>query len=256
MGRHDHYVFMDGCIVKGCHPIIEIHHSFGEYAALLTDLYQHGGWGYRGSRLLSWRGQPEEFEDWAERHLHTAQSTQNLRTGASRVANILHGISGDGAIHLFGTSAAGAAMLEYFLLTDPATLYDGERDLHRVGPPARKYRIDPRIASFTTIDAPSNWVPLRRDPHAHRHAFGPGTLGHYLVTHTRIQASPGRPADRHTVRMEDVPHTWVDSQPVAGMDYDDRPHYDGLPRIGLERHIYTGGHMSRETRAFLTRVWQ
>jgi len=257
MGRHDHYVFMDGCIVKGCKPVIDLAHSFGEYIALLTDLYEQGGWGQRPPGGLLRRARPEPFAEWAERQVHSAQSTQNLRTGAARVDGILRSIGGDAAIHLFGTSAAGSAILEYFLLTDPATLYDRAHDEHRVGPPARKYQIDPRIVSFTSIDAPANWVPLCRDPHAHRHAFGPGTLGGYLVAHTRSQTGPHLPADQHTVRMEDIPHTWVDSQPVAGVDYDDRPHYDHhLPRVGLERHIFTGGHMSRETRAFLTRVWQ
>jgi len=133
MGRHDHYVFMDGCIVKGCKPVIDLAHSFGEYIALLTDLYEQGGWGQRPPGGLLRRARPEPFAEWAERQVHSAQSTQNLRTGAARVDGILRSIGGDAAIHLFGTSAAGSAILEYFLLTDPATLYDRAHDEHRGG---------------------------------------------------------------------------------------------------------------------------
>lgn len=92
MGRHDHYVFMDGCIVKGCKPVIDLAHSFGEYIALLTDLYEQGGWGQRPPSGLLRRARPEPFAEWAERQVHSAQSTQNLRTGAARVDGILRSI--------------------------------------------------------------------------------------------------------------------------------------------------------------------
>ena len=257
MASGDHYIFMDGCIVKGCRPFIDFEHTFGDYAAVLTELYHQGHWGGRAGRVWGFRqSATDAFEDWADKHIHVAQSTQNLRTGASRVDGILRSIRGDTNIHLFGTSAAGSAMLEYFLLCDPQTLYYHNSDKHGERMPTRRYRIDPRIASFTAIDAPANWVPVRRDRHNPRIAFGPGTVGRYLADHTRIQAGPRLPAGRHTTRMEDVPNTWVECWPVAGIDYDDRPHYDYLPEVGLKRHIYTGGHASHESRAFLERVWR
>src|SRR5438067_2439445 len=120
MAYRDHYLIMDGCIVKGCKPYVDFETTFGEYAALLKELYEYGHWG-RGERRLFGVRVPaaQSFEDWAKRHVHTAQSTQNLRTGATRIAAFLQEIKDHANIHLFGTSAAGSAILEYFLLCDP-----------------------------------------------------------------------------------------------------------------------------------------
>ncbi|HMA37486.1 MAG TPA: hypothetical protein VKY74_23740 [Chloroflexia bacterium] len=254
MAGGDSYIFMDGCVVKGCRSVIDFEHTFGEYAALLEDLFQRGGWGRSAGRSRLW-GAPN-FDDWAAQHLHIAQSTQNLRTGAARVNAILAKIPGTGSIHLFGTSAAGSAMLEYFLLSDPDTLYYHSSDFGRTRLPGRQYQIDPRLASFTAIDPPANWVPLRRTHRSQGEDGGRGTLGVYLAAHTRIQAGAGCPPGTHTVRIEDVPGTWIGSTPIAGIDYDNRPHYGHLPETPLERHIYTGSRMSQETRAFLERVWR
>lgn len=256
MGREDHYIFMDGCVVKGCKPVLDFESTFGEYSALLMDLFKRGRWGSGERRVLGVRVGRERFEDWASTHVHTAQSTENKRTGASRVNDLLVGIKGNGNIHLFGTSAAGAAMLEYILLTDPATLYYRPRDPKGEFRPPKRYRIDPRIASLTTIDAPTNWVPVRHADMPGVRGWGKGTVGYYLARHTRIKAGPRRHSGEYTTRVEDVPDTWVGAHPVAGLDYEDTPHYDGLPRAGIERHIYTGSHMSHETRAFLERVWR
>jgi hypothetical protein len=246
---------MDGCIIKGCHPVLDFNKSFGEYASLLETLFQREEWGadQRGPFGLLSRG--GTFQRWADEHLHMAQSTQNLRTGARRVDAMLRESDGDCAIHLFGTSAAGSAMLEYFLLTDPQRLYyhRGGRD-HGLKPP-KSYDLDRRIASLTIIDAPSDWVPLRPD-NLVRNYFRRDALGRYLLENTRIKTGPPVPYDEHTARSEDVPGTWVDANPVAGIDHDDHPHYDNLPAEPIPRHIYTGGHMSHETRAFLERVWR
>lgn len=256
MGRDDHYIFMDGCVVKGCKPFIAFEKTFGEYAALLRKLYMHGHWGRFERRFMGLhRPAYFNFGDWVQLHVHTAQSTQNIRTGADRIDRILKGIRGHGDIHMFGTSAAGSAMLEYFLLTDPDRLYyhpDNEHELK----PAKKYDIDVRIASLTTIDAPTNWVPLRHDSGRLRPYYGRDALGRYLAGRTRIKAGPRVPPEKHTTRTEDVPNTWVEAEPVAGLDYDDRPHYEYLPKASIERHIYTGSHMSHETREFLERIWR
>lgn len=256
MGKDDHYVFMDGCVVKGCRTLIEFERTFGEYADLLEDLFHRGGWGRGEKRVLGVRVGGRKFEDWATEHIYAAQSTQNKRTGASRVDEVLRSIEGNGNIHLFGTSAAGAAILEYVLLTDPGTLYYRPHDPRKEFMPAKRYDIDPRIASLTTIDAPTNWVPVRRDPGWPRPGWSKGTIGYYLAKHTRIKAGPKVPKGAHTNRTEDVPGTWVGAEPVAGLDYDNDPHYDYLPRQAVERHMYTGGHMSHETRDFLRRVWR
>ncbi len=190
-----------------------------------------------------------------DEHVHLAQSTQNMRTGAYRVDEILRGISGHDNIHLFGTSAAGAAILEYFLLTDPDRLYYNDRDPDDTLKPARKYRIDNRIASLTTIDAPTNWIRIRHDKGRIFSYFGPSAMGRYLVGHTRIKTGPHIPQDKHTTRLEDVPDTWVGALPVAGLDYDNQPHFSYLPEAGIKRHMYTGGHASEETTEFLLRVW-
>src|SRR4051794_36331144 len=124
MGYRDHYLFMDGCIVKGCKPYVAFESTFGEYAALLRELYESDGWGRAERHVLGVRVPVSvSFEDWAKTHVHTAQSTQNLRTGAARIDAFLQSISDPANIHLFGTSAAGSAILEYFLLSDPETLY-------------------------------------------------------------------------------------------------------------------------------------
>ena len=39
MGYQDHYLFMDGCIVKGCKPFVDFEGTFGEYGAALKELY-------------------------------------------------------------------------------------------------------------------------------------------------------------------------------------------------------------------------
>ncbi len=255
MGYHDHYVFMDGCIVKGCRPVIDFDRSFGEYAALLRELYRRGGWG-RGARRVLGVPVSESFDSWAATHVHTAQSTQNMGTGSDRVERIVQVLKGPGNVHLFGTSAAGAAMLEYFLRTAPNTLYWHARDPLARRLPRQKFTIHPQIASFTAIDAPTDWIPLRRGGGPGRSGAEPGTLGAYLAKHTRIKTGPGTPPGEHTTRLEDVPGTWVGAVPIAGLDYDNDPHYDYLPEEPLARHIYTGGHMSHETRAFLERVWR
>jgi hypothetical protein len=257
MGKDDHYIFMDGCIVKGCKPVLNFEHTFGEYAALLEDLFHRGGWGRGEKGLLGLRLGSSSFDDWVSRHVHMAQSTQNKRTGASRVDALARGIPpGHGHVHLFGTSAAGAAMLEYILLTAPSTLYYRPSDPHSHHRPAKQYDLDPRIASFTTIDAPTNWVPVRHDDPLRKWSWGAGAPGEYLEHHTRIKAGPRYPQGEHTTRTEDVPDTWVEARPVAGLDYDDRPHYDNLPDPGMKRHMYTGNHISHETRDFLRRVWR
>jgi hypothetical protein len=258
MAQHDHYLFMDGCVVKGCHPTIDFEHSFGEYAGLLEELFERGNWGHSIRRLLGRNvSRRIAFNEWAEEHVHLAQSTQNKRTGAARVHAVVQSIAGQANIHFFGTSAAGAAMLEYFLLTDPQTLYYRSSDPNNILRPARRYPLDPRIASLTMIDAPMNWVPLRRDRGLIHRNWGKQALGQYLPAHTRIVSGPHYPVAAHTVRCEDVPGTWVGADPVADLDFDNHPHYDGLPEEpGIERHIYTGGHMSHETRAFLERVWR
>lgn len=255
MGQRDHYLFMDGCVVKGCKPFVDFETTFGEYAALLKELYHQAGWGRASRRIL---GVPVStaFEDWADRHVHTAQSTQNLRTGAARINDWLQQVPGNDSIHLFGTSAAGAAILEYFLLCDPAVLYYHASDPRDTRVPARRYTVDSRIASLTLIDPPANWVPLRRSLSPTLPNNGPGTLGRYLAAHTRVKAGPGYSDEEKTARMEDVPGTWIGSQPVAGIIYDNTPHYDGLPHMILERHIYTGRHISAETRAFAARAWR
>lgn len=259
MGQHDHYIFMDGCVVKGCHPHIDFERTFGEYAALLRDLYDQGGWGpdpRRGLRRLLPTG--TDWHRWVQTHVHTGQSTENKRTGAGRVHDLLATIPGSAHIHLFGTSAAGVAMLEYFLLCDPATLYYRSTDEDRLFCSDRRYDydIDPRIASLTLIDAPTNWVPLRRTKGPFRRDYGQRALGQWLPAHTRLRTGPGVPVVLHTVRLEDVPDTWVGATPIADLDYDNNPHYDGLPALGMERHIYSGSHMSRESHAFLRRVWR
>jgi hypothetical protein len=257
MGKDDHYVFMDGCIVKGCRPAIDFERTFGEYAALLERLYTKGRWG-RSERTILGLAFPRNrrFNDWVQDHVHLAQSTQNMRTGAYRVDEILRGIGGHDNIHLFGSSAAGAAILEYFLLTDPDTLYYNVRDPDNRLRPTGKYRIDNRVASLTTIDAPTNWIHVRHDEGRILPYFGRGAMGRYLVAHTRIKAGPHIPQDKHTTRLEDVPNTWVEARPVAGLDYDNRPHYSYLPEAGIKRHMYTGSHMSKETAEFLMRVWR
>ncbi len=256
MAAADHYIFMDGCVVKGCKPVLEFEHTFGEYAYLLEDLYRRGGWEPRRRRIAGLLLPGNGFDGWADRHVLMAQSTQNLRTGAMRIDAMLHKIDGEADIHLFGTSAAGSAILEYFLLTDPETLYFHATDPRDRRMPARKYRIDRRIASVTCIDAPNNWVPLRRESPMPGANGAPGTLGRYLAEHTRVKAGPRYPEDEYTIRTEDVPGTWVGAKPVAGAGYDNHPHFDHLPDTPLERHIYTGSHMSDETRAFLERVWR
>ncbi|MDQ6694020.1 MAG: hypothetical protein M3014_06320 [Chloroflexota bacterium] len=255
MGSQDHYVFMDGCVVKGCRFLIDFERTFGEYADLLEELYERGHWGRGARRLFGSRAGYDDFDDWATEHVHVAQSTQNLRTGAARVNGILQSISGHVNIHLFGTSAAGAAIIEYFLLCDPGTLYYRATDPHNDTIPNKKYAIDTRIASMITLDAPTNWVAVKHNDGEMPRASGKGTIGDYLVRHTRIKAGDKYGRDRQTARMEDVPDTWVEAQPVAGVYYDNRPHYEYLPKAGLERHIYTGSHMSLETRDFLERVW-
>jgi len=242
MGVDDRYLFIDGCVVKGCRAEIDFTHTFGEYADLLEELYRAGA----GPRALP-------FAAWVPGHVHVAQSTQNLRTGAGRVAAMLAEIPGAPRIHLFGTSAGGAAILEYLLYTDPQALYAEARDPRRQHIPARRYTLDPRIASLCTVDAPVNWVPLRRAgaPWALR-AEAPGA---YLARHTRVRAGGGCPPEEATARMEEVPGTWVAGYALAGLPYDKHPHYTGLPRFPVERHIYTGSHMSRETGDFLRRVW-
>jgi hypothetical protein len=254
MGRADHYVFMDGCVVKGCKPVLALEPTFGEYGALLKELFRRGGWGHSETRgRLGWP-RMESFDQWAEAHVHTAQSTQNTGTGADRIEPIVQRIKDDGDIHLFGTSAAGAAILEYFLRCAPQTLYQHSSDPWRRRIPRQKYVIHPHIASFTSIDAPTDWVPLRRATGGPRDN-GPGTLGRYLARTTRIKAGPGVRDDEATTRVENVPGTWIGGPPIAGLGYDGAPHYDGLPPVDLQRHMYTGRHMSHETRAFLERVW-
>jgi len=257
MGKEDHYIFMDGCVVKGCKPKLDFDFSFGQYADLLEDLYRQGGWG-RGEHRLGPLPLPGRmpFTTWRDSHVHTAQSTQNIGTGARRIDALLRAIPGQANIHLLGTSAAGSAILEYFLLTDPDLLYVHDSDPSGRRRPAPAYRLDPRIASITTIDAPTNWVPLLRN-HPGRPADGaPRSLGRYLARRTRVKAGANVPPDVATTRTEDVPLTWISGDPVAGLVYDNQPHYDGLPPFDLERHIYTGKHMSQETRAFLERVWR
>jgi len=253
----DHYIFMDGCIVKGCKPLVDFTRTFGEYAALLEQLYREGGWGTR-ERFLPWLPfrRLSSFDSWVSDHVHIAQSTQNMGTGARRVNELLEKIQGHDDIHLFGTSAAGSAMLQYFLLTDPDLLYSHPEDPKGEQRPSKRYKIDVRIASVTTIDAPSNWIRLRHDTGPQQAYYGKGSLGRYLVAHTRVKAGPSVPKDKHTIRMEDVPDTWVGAGPVAGMDYDNNPHFSYLPRPGMRRHMYTGSHMSKETREFLRRVWR
>jgi hypothetical protein len=244
-------------VVKGCKPFVDFETTFDDYAAVLKDLYERGGWG-RGERRLLGVPLPTAslFEDWADKHVHTAQSTQNLRTGAARVNDWLQEVPGTANIHLLGTSAAGAAILEYFLLCDPQTLYYHASDPRDSRRPARRYTIDSRIASFTAIDPTADWVPLRRSISPTLPNNGPGTLGRWLAAHTRIKAGPHYSDAEKTARMEDVPGTWIASQPVAGIIYDNQPHYDYLPHLGIERHIYTGAHISHEMRAFLERVWR
>jgi hypothetical protein len=256
MGKDDHYIFMDGCIVKGCKPVLNFEHTFGEYSYLLEELFRRGGWGHGEKGFWGFRKGGANFDDWVSTHVHMAQSTQNKRTGASRVDELLRGISGHGHIHLFGTSAAGAALLEYMLLTDPRTLYYRPSDPHGDLRPPKRYDIDPRIASLTTIDAPTNWVPVRHDDGLRKWSWGAGILGEYLDHHTRVKAGPHYLKGEHATRTEDVPDTWVEAHPVAGLDYDDRPHYDNLPEPGMKRHMYTGNHISHETRDFLHRVWR
>ncbi len=255
MGKDDHYLFMDGCVVKGCKPVLDFERTFGEYAELLEDLFHKGRWGHGEKGRFGRRAASRDFDDWADEHIHAAQSTQNMRTGADRVNNVLEGISGEGNIHLFGTSAAGAAMLVYFVLCEPKTLYVRSEDSRNEMVPAQKYTIDRRIASLTTIDAPTNWAPVKHDEPGRRSVPGKDALGDYLMRHTRIKAGAGCGSEE-TNRMEDVPGTWIGAQPVAGMCYDNRPHYKYLPDAGMERHIYTGSHASDETREFLERVWR
>jgi hypothetical protein len=254
MGYQDYYLFMDGCIVKGCKPFVALEPTFGEYAEVLRALYEAEQWGAGTGR---WgRGGPS-FERWAETHVGTAQSTQNLRTGAARVAAFIESVPGSSGIHLFGTSAAGSAILEYFLLTDPQTLYYHASDRRAERVPGPRYRIDSRITSFTAIDAPTDWVPLRRTHAPGWQTGGRGTLGHYLAERTRIHAGPRVAPAYQTARHEDVPGTWVGATPVAGLLYDNTPHYDErIPANGLPRHIFTGSHISDETHAFLQRAWR
>lgn len=257
MGYHDYYLFMDGCIVKGCKPFVALEPTFGEYAEVLRGLYEGERWG--AEAVPGWRGRwaRPAFADWAAEHVRTAQSTQNLRTGAARVAAFLESVPGSSSIHLFGTSAAGSAILEYFLLTDPQTLYYHESDRRSERVPGARYRLDSRVASFTAIDAPTDWVPLRRTHAPGWQAGGPGTLGHYLAERTRIHAGPQCAPAYQTARHEDVPGTWVGARPVAGLLYDNNPHYDErIPADGLPRHIFTGSHISDETRAFLQHAWR
>lgn len=255
MGSRDHYVFIDGCVVKGCRSVIDFTTTFGQYAALLQTLFTQGGWGRGGRRMLGLPlGIP--FRTWVQTHVHITQSTQNLRTGASRVAAILEEIQGDVRVHLFGTSAGGSAILEYFLLTDPQRLYYYARDPRRTRVPARRYQVDSRVASICMIDAPTGWVPLRPDRIPILDAQSAESLGRYLAATTRVQAGPGVPDDQQTVRNEDVPGTWIAAEPIAGTAYDNTPHFAYLPGVGIERHIYTGSHMSEETRDFLSQAWR
>jgi len=58
------------------------------------------------------------------------------------------------------------------------------------------------------------------------------------------------------MRTEDTPGTFVESDPIRGIDNDDNPTWDNLKPPGPWRHEQTGREMSHETRAFLERVWR
>jgi hypothetical protein len=57
------------------------------------------------------------------------------------------------------------------------------------------------------------------------------------IIRTRIKVGPHYPKGEHSTRTEDVPDTWIEAHPVAGLDYDNRPHYDNLPEPGMKRQM-------------------
>ena len=190
----------------------------------------------------------ESFEEWAEAHVHTAQSTQNIGTGADRVERILQRIKDDGDIHLFGTSAAGAAILEYFVRCAPQTLY---RHSLRPAAAARappEYVIHPTSRVSPASDAPTDWVPLRRATGGPGDN-GPGTLrplpGQDYAHQGRARRARQRGDHTHRERARHLDRRARHRGPGL---YDGDPHFDALPPFDLKRHMYTGSHMSHETR--------
>ena len=111
----------------------------------------------------------------------------------------------------------------------------------------KKYQIDPRIASFTTIDSPLNDVKRM-----------PTNMGVYLAANTHIKtAASGVAANQQTALTEDATDSWIDANPLPGITNNAAPTYPGWTfGLPLVKHSYTGSHVSTETRVFLERIWR
>ncbi|HYP39932.1 MAG TPA: hypothetical protein VEX13_06190, partial [Chloroflexia bacterium] len=114
----------------------------------------------------------------------------------------------------------------------------------------KKYQIDPRIASLVTIDSPLDDVKRM-----------PSDMGAFLAANTRIKTGSQVPQNKRTALTVDVPVTVVESEPVTGIDNNDRPNYGLLGGASCAgnpicRHERSGRVSSPDTSAFLERVWK
>ena len=230
-GPNDYYVFVEGCVFNPCKEDVPIT-DFGEYMEILRELYIKEGWGYAaGDKYVA-------FADWAKTHVYTANAS-SLDDAAARINDILTNKipkDSNSNIHLLGTSQGGAAIMQYL-----ADTYGSNA----------KYKLDPRIASVTTIDSPLNDVKRM-----------PPNMGAYLAANTRVKTG----VTNYTALTVDAPSSLVEADPVAGIPNNDSPNYTyPQPKIlGIQftscinicRHTFVTGHAFPDTKAFLLRVWK
>jgi len=239
-GPEDYYVFVTGCVIGGgCDNTSQM--NFGSYITVLHDLFTAGHWTQRYDHFTGqWQG-GESWDAWSHDHLITFAASVNLNQAASRLDSVLGSIPGTNNIHLFGESQGGAAILQYFADSGSGpSQYTG-----------RRFQIDPRIASFVTIDSPISEVSRI-----------PVDLGAFLQANTRIKTGPHFDRQHETAMNVSVPGSVIEQLsniPLPGIDFNHDPHFDfGLAGVSAAaRHVLSGGGASApDVNEFLYRIWQ
>jgi len=245
----DQYIFVEGCVpgsVVGAGAAGCGHPDWGEYMTQLRRIY------------ASWQGEYAQlgeqwtygtFDEWAATHVHNVVALSG-GSGADAIAGVVSTLPAGTAVHLFGHSMGGAAVLEYLnrMRYIQGLLAKGELEYPNV---LKGY--DARVKSAVFIDAADTDMP---EP-----GFG------------KWAASQG-------IKVLDVdsPNDWVNHPPISGVEHhagnycnafssscpieptaDDDAWYGTSPiynHVRAKYHEYTATHISEEAYFFIWQYWK